>query len=168
MIELILAAPEQESILANVLELYVHDFSEFYHLDLGADGRFGYQNLPLYWSEPDRYAFLVKMNGKLAGLALVKKESEVTGSESVWGVGEFFIVRGYRRQGIGMKVAHKLWNKFPGPWQVRVMQSNQMALHFWQHAIAAFNSEAVHPTGIEKDGKRWHVFAFESRKANQY
>ena len=47
-IELIPAAPDQEPVLANLLELYSHDFSEFHEIELGADGRFGYPSLPLY------------------------------------------------------------------------------------------------------------------------
>ena len=66
-IEVIPAAPEQERTVANLLELYAHDFSEFHDLEIGADGRFSYPSLPLYWSEPGRYPFLVKMDGKLAG-----------------------------------------------------------------------------------------------------
>ena len=34
-----------------MLELYAHDFSEFIDLKLGADGRFGYKHLYLYWKE---------------------------------------------------------------------------------------------------------------------
>jgi len=75
---------------------------------------------------------------------------------------EFFIVRGYRRQGIGMKVAHEVWRMFPGPWEVRVMQSNRTALSFWQRAIAAFNAQTIHPVRVEGDGLCWHVFAFQS------
>ncbi len=46
-IEVLLAAREQEPVLANLLELYVHDFSELRDLDVGEDGRFGYGTLPL-------------------------------------------------------------------------------------------------------------------------
>ena len=89
-IELIPALPEQELVLANLLELaYAHDFSEFHDLVLGTDGRFGYKYLPLYWSEPDRYPFLVRMDGNLAGLALVKRGSEISDDESVWDMAEF-------------------------------------------------------------------------------
>jgi hypothetical protein len=38
-IEVIPAAPEQAPILANLLELYAHDFSEFHDVVIGADGR---------------------------------------------------------------------------------------------------------------------------------
>jgi predicted acetyltransferase len=159
-IELVTAAPEQESVIANLLELYAHDFSEFHRLELDANGRFGYEHLPLYWSEPDRHPFLVKVDGRLAGLALVKKGCEVSAREAVWDMGEFFIVRAYRRQGIGMKVAHEVWRRFPGPWEVRVMQSNRTAVSFWHRAITIFNGEAIRPARTEKDGECWYVFAF--------
>ena len=42
-------------LLFNLLELYIHDLSDvFPHIELGPDGRFGYERLPLYWSEPER------------------------------------------------------------------------------------------------------------------
>jgi hypothetical protein len=69
------ALREHATILANLLELYAHDFSEFHSLDLGPDGRFGYKSLSLYWSEPNRHPFLIRVGGKLAGLALVKRGS---------------------------------------------------------------------------------------------
>jgi predicted acetyltransferase len=163
-IEVISATPEQEPILANLLELYAYDFSEFHDLEIGADGRFGYARLPLYWSEPDCHPFLVRMNGKLAGLALVKKGSEVSGNETVWDMVEFFVIRRYRRRGIGNQVAHALWRRFPGPWEVRVMQSNATAHHFWARAISIYTGETVHPLSVEKGGQRWLLFSFDSNR----
>src|ERR1700732_3731876 len=98
-LELIPATPDQGSILANLLELYAHDFSEFHDLELGADGRFGYNSLPLYWRESNRNAFLVRLDGKWAGFVLVKGGSEISGDETIWDMAEFFIVRGHRRRG---------------------------------------------------------------------
>ncbi len=161
-IEVIRATPGQEPILANLLQLYAHDFSEFHDLDLGADGRFGYKHLPLYWSEPCRHPFLVRIDSKLAGFVLVKKGSEVSGSETVWDMAEFFVIRRYRRRGIGTQIAHEVWRRFPGPWEVRVMQSNVAAYHFWQRAISTFTGEAIDPVSIEKDGECWNCFSFES------
>jgi predicted acetyltransferase len=161
-IEVIPAAPEQAPILANLLELYAHDFSEFHDVVIGADGRFGYKSLPLYWNEPGRHPFLVWVDGKLAGLALVKKGSEVSGNETVWDMAEFFVLRGYRRRGIGTHMAHQVWRRFPGLWEVRVMQANLAALPFWAAAISTFTGEATHPVRAEKSGERWILFSFES------
>ncbi len=162
-IELLPAAAEQESVLANLLELYVHDFSEFHDVELGDNGRFGYKHLPKYWSEPGRYPFLIQVDGKLAGLVLMKRGSEISGDETIWDMAEFFVVRAYRRRGIGMSVAHEMWRKFPGVWEIRVMQSNRAALDFWQRAVTTFVGRAIHPTYIQKDKGGWYVFAFECK-----
>lgn len=53
-IEVVPAAPQQQPILANLFELYAHDFSEFHDVELGEEGRFGYRDPPLYLREPDR------------------------------------------------------------------------------------------------------------------
>jgi predicted acetyltransferase len=163
-IEVLPAAPEQAPILANLLELYAHDFSEFHDIDLEADGRFGYRHLPLYWSEPDRHPFLVRMNGKLAGLVLVKRGSEVSGNETVWDMAEFFVIRRYRRRGVGTHIAHEVWRQFPGAWEIRVMQSNISAYHFWACAISTFTGEVTPPACVEKDGECWTLFSFESKR----
>src|ERR1041384_6939559 len=94
-LEITRALPEQEPILANMLELYAHDFSEFTDITLGPDGRFGYKNLPLYWEDPNRHPFLIKTDGGLAGFALVTKGSDISGDPDVWDMTEFFIARGF-------------------------------------------------------------------------
>lgn len=143
-------------IVANLIELYAHDFSEFHDLEIGPDGKFGYAPLPLYWSDPDRHPFLVRMDGKWTGFVLVKRES------SVWDMAEFFVVRGCRRRGIGTVIAHDMWKRFRGPWEVRVMLSNRSGLHFWERAISEFAGQAVQPISVEKAGKSWQLFSFDS------
>lgn len=166
-IELVPAAPDQQPILANMLELYAHDFSEFHELELGVDGRFGYPYLPLYWSDRNWRPFLVRVGGKLAGLVLVKRGSELSGDETVWDMAEFFVVRRYRRRGIGTYVAHEVWRQVPGLWEVRVMESNHSAHLFWAHAISGFTGEAIRSGCVENGGQLWRVFAFKSKPVPQ-
>ena len=163
-LEIFPALPEQEPILANMLELYAHDFSEFIDLKLGADGRFGYKHLPLYWKESNRYPFLIMANGHFAGFVFVRRGSELSNDADVWDIAEFFIVRGFRRRGLGIKVAQEIWRKFPGKWEVRVMDRNQKAKNFWARAINEFLGKAIEPILLEKDGEDWQVFAFESNR----
>lgn len=161
--QLVQARAEQQPILENLLELYIHDFSEFHHVELGVDGRFGYRNISQYWREPGRYPFLVRMSDKWAGFVLVKRGSELSGNESVWDMAEFFVVRGYRRRGVGTEIAHEVWRQLPGSWEVRVMESNHAVLHFWEHAITMFTGEPIHSARFEKSGKPWHIFSFEAK-----
>jgi predicted acetyltransferase len=159
--QLELALREQSSILANLLELYAHDFSGFHPLEIGPDGRFGYKSLPLYWSEPNRHPFLIRFHGKLAGLALVKRGSEISDSQEVWDMAEFFILRGWRRHRLGTLAAQAVWRRFPGSWEVRVTQSNPSAISFWTRAISDFVRGPIQPVRIEKDCKSWQLFSFE-------
>src|SRR5271170_41655 len=164
-VQLELARREQSPILANLLELYAHDFSEFQPLEMGPDGRFGYKSLPLYWSESNRHPFLIRCDGKLAGLALVKRGSEISDNQEVWDMAEFFVLRGCRRQRIGTLAAHEVWMRFPGLWEVRVMQSNPSASLFWKQAISDFIREPIQPVRIEKDGRSWQLYSFKSERA---
>jgi predicted acetyltransferase len=162
-VEIIPAMCEHAPILGNLLELYIHDFSEFLHVKIGADGRFGYKDLPLYWSEPGRQAYLAHVDGSLAGLALVKKGSDFSGNENTWDMAEFFVLRAYRRRGIGTQIAHQVWRRLSGKWEVRVMQANVSAELFWEQAISQFVGEAVHPVPVDKHGECWKLFSFESK-----
>jgi predicted acetyltransferase len=161
-VRLELALREQSPILANLLELYAHDFSEFQPLDISPEGRFGYKSLPLYWSESNRHPFLIRFNGELAGLALVKRGSEISDHEEVWDMAEFFVLRGCRRHGVGTLAAQEVWRRFPGLWEVRAMQSNPSAISFWNRAISDFIRESIQPVRIEKDGKSWQLYSFQS------
>lgn len=163
-VAVITAGPEQEPVLANLLELYAYDFSEFVDLTLGHDGRFGYKHLPLYWSERGRHAFIIKADNRLAGFALVRRGPGVYGDADVWDVAEFFILRGFRRQGVGSRAAWEIWSRLKGRWEVRVLERNQRAKEFWRRTASLFLGEAVEPSALDMDGRAWHVFSFESNK----
>jgi predicted acetyltransferase len=98
---------------------------------------------------------------------LVKRGSEVSNLEAVWDMAEFFVIRGYRRRGVGIAVAHQLWRRFPGIWEVRVMESNHSAHPFWTRAVSTFTNESLSPVRIQKGDKYWHLFSFESKRVPQ-
>jgi predicted acetyltransferase len=157
-LELVAAGPEHQRVLANLLELYVHDFSEFVPVDTGADGRFGYSKLPLYWSDPRRHPFLARLDGAWAGFALVHQVEN-----GICDMAEFFVLRRYRRTGLGAELANRIWLRFPGPWQIRTRAANVPAHQFWQSAIARLTGHAIQSTSFQADGVDWHRFSFESR-----
>jgi predicted acetyltransferase len=161
-VEVLPASPDQQPILANLVELYIHDFSEFHDTKIGADGKFGYNDLSLYWRDPNRHPLLVKVNGNLAGFALVRRISDISTNELLWDMAEFFVLRGHRRHGVGTAAALQVLRRFPGLWQVRVMQSNLGAHRFWNHAIAAFTGKPIESAVVEKNDKLWHYSLFES------
>jgi predicted acetyltransferase len=166
-IEIIPASLEQKAILANLLELYCHDFCDFVDLEIGADGRFGFSDLDLYWTEPARHPLLVYVDTGLAGFVLIDELTRGTHEEAVWDVAQFFILRGYRRAGIGTEVAHRVWKRFAGRWEVRVIVSNKPAYRFWRQAIQSFAGHEIRATRMMQGGWERHVFSFESGEASR-
>ena len=161
-VEIVAATIDQQPILANLLELYIHDFSEFIETEIDAIGRFGYPRLPLYWQESGRFPFLILADGRLAGFVFVQKGSQISANQDVWDMTEFFVLRGCRRHGVGIGAAHEVWKKFPGRWEVRIMEKNQAAISFWSRAIADFTGIEVTPSVKEIEGQIRYIFSFET------
>jgi predicted acetyltransferase len=162
-IALDVATPRDAVLLANLLELYAHDLSEAFALELGADGRFGYDKLPLYWSEPERrFPFLIRCCTRVVGFALVTRGSPASDDPDDFDVAEFFVVRRHRRSGAGRRAAFLLWNKFAGRWIVRVSEGNHRGLSFWASVIAEYTGGALTETARPGSPHAWRVFSFNS------
>jgi predicted acetyltransferase len=142
-VSLEVASLDSAELLSNLLGLYVHDMSEFYPVEIGVDGRFRYEKLPLYWSERDtHFPYLVHFGGHLAGFALATRGSPASADPEDLDVAEFFVLRRYRRSGIGRQAAFLLWNGLPGHWVVRVSSGNRQGLAFWRATVDEYTRGA--------------------------
>jgi len=94
-----LADASEKHVLRNMLELYFYDMSEFDdeddRLELNAAGLYGYRWLDYYFNEDGRFAYLLWVNGNLAGFAMLR-QLEAGHFEGA----EFFVIRKYRKMGI--------------------------------------------------------------------
>lgn len=162
-VTLAVATPSDAGVLSNLLELYAHDLSGTFALELGADGRFGYEHLPLYWSQPERrFPFLIHCGTRLAGFVLVMRGSKASDDPDAFDVAEFFILRRHRRSGAGRRAAFLLWNRFAGRWIVRVSEGNQGGRDFWASVINEYTSGALSETRRPGSPHAWRVFSFHS------
>src|SRR5262245_48238870 len=98
------------------MQLYCYDWSELRPLDVGDNGTFGDYPLDAYWQEEWRHPYLLKVDGKLAGFALIVGQSCLTGATGVFDMAEFFVMRRYRRKGVGFAAAAAAFDRFKGPW----------------------------------------------------
>jgi len=136
-LEVIEASISDKPVLRNLLELYQHDFSAFDDSDVDEHGLYGYRYLDCYWTDADRHPLLFRVDGKWAGFALVR-------AGAPHDMAEFFVMRKYRRSGVGTALARDVFARFPGEWQVRQMTSNPDATSFWTRAIpVAFEQEMI-------------------------
>jgi len=159
------ASPDRAPLLSNLLALYMHDMSEIFAVEVGADGRFVYDKLPLYWSEPERrFPFLIRSGGKLAGFALVTRGLSGDDAPELLDVAEFFVLRGYRRSGVGREAALLLFGRLPGRWIVRVSEGNRGGVPFWRSTVHQFTSGAFTESKRPGSPHAWRVFAFKSER----
>lgn len=140
-------AYEDKHILQNLMELCQHDYSEFNGDDVNQYGLFGYRYLDHYWTEEGRYPFFIWHGKRLAGFALVRTlatDELITDGDKNEGVvktysmAEFFIMRKYRRKGVGQSAARQLFDRFVGRWRVGQDADNLPAQIFWRKLITAY------------------------------
>ena len=136
-IEVTRASLSEKLIVHNLMQLYGHDFSEFDGADVDEYGLYRYDSIDHYWTEENCFPYLVRVGGKFAGLALLQRETKDDGSHNMF-MAEFFILKKYRGQGIGQKVAFALFDRHSGEWQVSEIAQNYPAQAFWRKIIARY------------------------------
>jgi predicted acetyltransferase len=160
--------PEDRGTVENLLNLYLYDIAEFANdgwRELGPDGRYGHGALDEYFDGGEAAAFLVTVGRELAGFALVDTHVVLAQPAGTHSVAEFFIMRKYRRMGVGRSAAVALFDLFGGPWEVAQDERNAHAQRFWRsvvedYANAGFSAQVV-------DDERWQgpVLSFQARRA---
>jgi predicted acetyltransferase len=125
-------------VIDNLMQLYTHDFSELWagtpRGDVDSEGLFAPYPLAEYWSRPDWSARFIWRGQILAGFTLINDRIR-SGGDAERNVGEFFILRKHRRQGVGQLAAALVFASHPGMWEVAVVRNNVRALQFWSKAI---------------------------------
>jgi predicted acetyltransferase len=159
------AQPREAQVLENLIQLYTHDFSEWWagtpRGDLNPAGRFENYPLALYWVRPSWSALFIWRNDVLAGFSLVNDRTH-SGQPANRSLAEFFILRKHRRQGVGQIAAEHIFSYHPGSWEVAVARKNVQAERFWRKTIRNCG-RATHVRELDLHGPEWDgpVFQFE-------
>ena len=155
----------EKYLLQRMLELYAYDCSKFENADLNEFGEYGYRYLDLYWIESKRLPFILRVDTKLAGFALINGFAYTENVDRT--IAEFFVLKKYRNQGIGKKLAFHLFDKFPGKWEIRTLKENSVAKTFWGTIIKQYAADSIKefPEGIG-DWKN-PIWTFISQEANK-
>ena len=149
--------PDSGLVLRNLFQFYVHDMTEWFDIDTTADGSYSYDTSAIWKNGGD--AYLAKVGESIAGFALV---GSAVGDSGAQDVHEFFVLRKFRRSGIGRKMARLVWDQHPGEWLVRVLELNAPAVLFWRAAIESQVGVSYQEELRIVDGRPWRFFRFVS------
>ena len=158
--ELVPAARSGKAVLRNLAEYYVYDFSELLGLDVGEQGEFGGDRMDRHFEDPLCHPFFIRVDGKLAGFALHEGRSRLSGEVGVHDVAELFVMRKYRRLGVGERAAVALFDKFAGPWEVRQVRANVAAAAFWRKVIDRYTRGVFEESTLDDETFRGTVQRF--------
>jgi len=111
---LLQASIEYKVVMQNLMQFYIYDFSEYIKYDVGDSGQFApYPYLDDYWEDlNNKFPYIIKRDDKYVGFVLVKLiESE---KSKCFSMAEFFILKKYRRSGVGKAIAVEVFNLHRG------------------------------------------------------
>jgi predicted acetyltransferase len=148
-----------------LFEHYIHDMAEWFEIDTNADGSYSYDTAQVWANGYEVY--LARSGDSIAGFAMIGSAVEWLGDIGAFDMHEFFVVRRFRRNGFGRRMAALLWNEHPGEWLVRVLVANTAAVAFWQAAISDYSCGLYEDQTRIVNERPWRFFRFLSDGASQ-
>lgn len=162
-IALISATISDYSVVHQMAEYYAHALS--FNCEVISE-RCYFRNVDFgnYITNPDRSAYLVKVNDEVAGFVLIHQSGIFP--ETQWVMGEFFILGEFQGKGVGREVARQIWSMHQGMWEVSIIPENKTAYSFWLNVISNYMDKeyAEEIKIVDYDGcqSKRVVFTFDS------
>lgn len=134
-IQLVQTGTEHAELIRNLYQFYAYESSDWEQEDVEVDGRFYVhdEHLARYWSEPQWSANLILADGFIAGFLLIER-SELPGIDALE-LADLFVLKKYRRMGIGRALATQVLLDGETPWLVRFYDHDHAAQAFWHSVL---------------------------------
>jgi predicted acetyltransferase len=161
-IALLPSAAAQKPALAELLQLYRSDLSDFNgttkdiqecHAPIGLHG---------ITAEDSQQLFLLCAGDAAVGFALIDRRSRRQLCFDGYSVVDLFVKRSFRRQGFGRAGAIALFNRFPGAWEVSTCAVNVPGQIFWRGVVDRYTNGRYAETWIQTPTWRGPVQSFFS------
>jgi predicted acetyltransferase len=138
-VNIISVTEANRSVLENLYQFYLYEFTNIVNFDVAADGRYPDGLFNHNFIGSNHSPFLVKVDEQWAGFVIAENRTSATLNYTMR-VAEFFVMHKYRRHGIGRYLAVTLFNRFPGRWKVAALSNNLRAIDFWRTVIAEYTT----------------------------
>ncbi len=113
------ATKEDKNTIQNLGRFYIYEMSRYCGFlptwEIPSNGLFECIDLSSYCEDPERHAFLIKVDGELAGFVLINKIGSTPDVD--WNMREFFVVSKFQGKGVGRYVSEKIFNQLRGTWK---------------------------------------------------
>lgn len=154
-VEIRKARSADRELFERLWQLYLYDFSEFTGMSVRPDGTYPYfAEFELYWKKwGGNCAYLILADGQIAGFAMVHEFWE---NEAAY-LAQFFVMRKYRRTGVGSRAARLVFETKAGRWGLHQLANNIPAQRFWDRVIFDLTGAPALIEQMEED-RRFQLF----------
>jgi predicted acetyltransferase len=123
-----------KSVIWNLFQFYCYDTSVEDNYDVEKDGLFSLSAdyFRQYWEAPRWSAHLLRVDGAIAGFVLIEPSEELADAQEL---ADLFILKRYRRMGIGLQVVRHFMRSRISPWTVTVLREWGDATRFWDRVL---------------------------------
>jgi predicted acetyltransferase len=141
-----------KDILRQLITLFLHDLSEF-NSDLEinqSNGLFEFDVFEWFFEKEGLTPFFIHEEDKIIGFILLQSGQFSNQEFADYVLNSFFIIKKYRRRGLGKEACKEFFKQFPGRYAISQVKTNTPAIHFWKSIYKSFSIEFYEKEEIEE------------------
>lgn len=158
------ASAEAQPLIERLYQLYLYDLSACSEANVDESGLYTAPCFKDYWHNPACAPFLISHESQIIGFALIGGQSCLHAAYNGHTCDALFVLRRFRRQGIGMATAHTLFDCFPGLWEISAYAMNTQGSTFWRATVDRYTQGRYSEVWLQTAAWRGHVQSFTAQK----
>ncbi|HOZ88952.1 MAG TPA: GNAT family N-acetyltransferase [Bacilli bacterium] len=153
--ELIQLVKKDKKILERLLQLYLHDISDYFPINFNNQKAcYLYDSLLKYFDNSNNYAYLIKNGEETLGFMLIDQiDNEIV-------MQEMFILNHHKNKGIGQAAVNMVFDKHKGNWLIKSLPCSESSERFWQKVIKSYTNDNFQVDHVGKYNRA--VFKFNN------
>lgn len=134
-LQILPAGPEYKTTIWNMFQFYCYDTSTYDGYDVEANGFYKMcaEYFGQYWQLPRWSAHIIKVDGALAGFALLEPSDAL---DDALELADLFIMQRFRRRGLAQQVVEYFLGQRSERWTITTFDDAPDACAFWQHMFS--------------------------------
>jgi len=148
--------------LVHLTQFLLYDMSDVNAQDVDKYGRFGASSLQPYFLPHATTALLIIVDGHIGGFVLVGTHSLLDPHFSGHSCHVFFVMKRYRRCGVGRAAATQLFAMLPGQWEIATFATHTVGHAFWRSVLDSYTHGVYKERRLQAGAWRGHVQSFDT------
>lgn len=145
-------------------QLYEFEFSSITKNEIDENGLYDYKSLQSSWNNKNYDAFLFVYNKRPVGFCVVNLNSQFNQDSETKDIAEFFIMPNVRNKKFGEQLAHQIFNRYIGKWEVRQLLDAVLARKFWHKTIKNYTKCKIEENVEKTEFGNYYVQRFSNKK----